>query len=155
MPAKHEIALLDVRSEAEFSKAHSLFAANLALEHIERVARRRIARDNTFIVVYDKGEGLAQRAGQPIGEHGLHGCIATGRGLDSWRSTGGEIPIDDSVPSKAFGELPKYLTVNALIGLVVAATEQRVSCLLISRLACPEAGIHDRRVTADLALKHT
>ena len=29
--AKHEIALIDVRHEAEFAQAHPLFAANLAL----------------------------------------------------------------------------------------------------------------------------
>ena len=46
--AKHEIALLDVRHETQFARTHPLFAANLALEHIERDAWRRIPRHNTF-----------------------------------------------------------------------------------------------------------
>ena len=46
--AKHEIALLDVSHETQFARTHPLFAANLALEHIERDAWRRIPRHDTF-----------------------------------------------------------------------------------------------------------
>ena len=62
MLAKYEIALLDVRHETQFAHTHALFAANLALKHIERDAWRRIPRHDTFIEVYDLGEGLTQLA---------------------------------------------------------------------------------------------
>jgi rhodanese-related sulfurtransferase len=103
--AKHEIALIDVRNEARFAQAHPLFAANLALEHIELDARRRIPRHDTSIVVYDHGEGLAQRALHQLESMGYSEVYLLDGGLDGWRSAGGEIFIDVNVPSKAFGEL--------------------------------------------------
>lgn len=103
--AKREIALLDVRHEAEFAQAHPLFAANLALEHMARDARRRIPRHDTFIVLYDQGEGLAQRALHQLESMGYSDVYLLDGGLDGWRRAGGEIFIDVNVPSKAFGEL--------------------------------------------------
>ena len=103
--AKHEIALIDVRHEAEFAQAHPLFAANLALEHIEFDARRRIPRLATPIVVYDQGEGRAPRAAHQLLQMGYTDVALLDGGLDGWRNAGGEIFIDVNVPSKAFGEL--------------------------------------------------
>lgn len=103
--AKQEIALIDVRQEAQFSQAHPLFAANLPLDQIKREARRRIPRHDTPIVVYDHGEGLAQRAAFSLAQLGYTDVSLLDGGLDGWRSAGGEIFKDVNVPSKAFGEL--------------------------------------------------
>ena len=103
--AKQEIALIDVRHEAQFAQAHPLFAANLALEHIELDARRRIPRTGTPIVVYDHGEGLALHAAHQLLQMGYTDVALLDGGLDGWRNAGGEIFIDVNVPSKAFGEL--------------------------------------------------
>lgn len=100
-----EVALVDVREEDVFAQAHPLFAANLPLGSLASVARSRIPRRDTLIVLYDHGEGLAEAARdvlQPMGYTQV--CLLDG-GLAGWRSAGGEIFKDVNVPSKAFGEL--------------------------------------------------
>ena len=57
-----ELALIDVREEADFARSHPLFAANLPLSKLELDIFRRVPRLTTPITVYDGGEGLAERA---------------------------------------------------------------------------------------------
>ncbi len=51
-----ELALIDVREEADFATAHPLFAANLPLSKLELEIHRRVPRLTTPITVYDNGE---------------------------------------------------------------------------------------------------
>ena len=62
---REEIALLDVRHEAEFATGHPLFAANMAAGRIELEAEARLPRKDVPIVIYDDGEGLV--GGRRIG----------------------------------------------------------------------------------------
>jgi rhodanese-related sulfurtransferase len=100
-----EIALLDVREEAIFAEGHPLFAASLALGRIELEILDRVPRKATDIVIYDDGEGLAQKAAERIAGLGYTNVSLLDGGLAGWRTAGGEIFIDVNVPSKAFGEL--------------------------------------------------
>lgn len=59
---RRELALIDVREEADFATAHPLFAINLPLSKLELEVRRRIPRFTTPLTVYDNGEGLAEIA---------------------------------------------------------------------------------------------
>jgi len=102
--AKREIALLDVREEAPFAEGHPLFAANLPLSRIELEVYNRIPRRNTTIVVYDNGEGLAEKASQRLVGLGYTNVHLLAGGLEGWKKAGGEIFIDVNAPSKAFGE---------------------------------------------------
>ncbi|MES2102670.1 MAG: rhodanese-related sulfurtransferase [Pseudomonadota bacterium] len=102
---KREIALLDVREEAPFAEEHPLFAANMPVSRIELDAAARIPRLTSCIVVYDAGEGLAQRAAQVLASLGYLDVGVLDGGLDGWRAAGGEIFRDVNAPSKAFGEL--------------------------------------------------
>jgi hypothetical protein len=52
-----ELALIDVREEADFARSHPLFAANLPLSKLELDIFRRVPRLTTPITVYDGGEG--------------------------------------------------------------------------------------------------
>ena len=54
---RQEIALLDVRHEAEFATGHPLFAANMAAGRIALEAELRLPRKDVSIVLYDNGEG--------------------------------------------------------------------------------------------------
>ncbi len=91
---------------SSFAEAHPLFAANLPLSpRIELEAWTRIPRRGTSIVVYDDGEGLAQRAAQHLIELGYTDVGLLEGGLAGWRDAGGELFRDVNVPSKAFGEL--------------------------------------------------
>lgn len=100
-----EVALLDVRDEAEFAAAHPLFAASVPLGRLELEVFDRVPRATTPVVVYDDGEGLARKAIQRLGELGYSDVACLHGGLSGWRAAGGELFRDVNVPSKAFGEL--------------------------------------------------
>lgn len=100
-----EVALVDVREEAPFAQAHPLFAANIPLSKLELEVYSRIPRLDTWVTVYDNGEGLADIAVQRFHELGYVNVGLLEGGLQGWRDAGGELFIDVNVPSKAFGEL--------------------------------------------------
>ncbi|WP_046113936.1 rhodanese-related sulfurtransferase [Aquincola tertiaricarbonis] len=103
--ARREIALLDVREEDPYAQAHPLWAANLPLSKLELEAYGRIPRRDTAIVVYDDGEGFAQRAADRLRSLGYTDVRLLAGGLAGWREAGGELFRDVNVPSKSFGEL--------------------------------------------------
>ena len=102
---RHEVALLDVREEGEFAKAHPLFAASLPSGRLELDAWDRIPRRDVPMVVYDDGEGLAAWAAERLAHLGYTDVMLLRGGLAAWRAAGVELFRDVNVPSKAFGEL--------------------------------------------------
>jgi rhodanese-related sulfurtransferase len=102
---KREIALLDVRDEDPFAQAHPLFATSFPLGWLELQVFDRLPRKDVTIVVYDNGEGLAERAVRKLGDLGYSDVSLLDGGLQGWIAAGGEIFIDVNVPSKSFGEL--------------------------------------------------
>lgn len=106
--AGDEIALIDVREEAEFALGHPLFAAQIPLRRIAEEARWRIPRAATPIVVYDNGEGLAAEAVTQLHALGFTNVRALEGGLSGWRDAGYELFEDVNSYSKAFGELVEH-----------------------------------------------
>ncbi|WP_281814542.1 rhodanese-like domain-containing protein [Limnohabitans sp. MORI2] len=102
---RQEIALLDVREEDPFAQCHPLFAANIPLGRVEADAWRRIPRLDTFVVVYDNGEGFALSAARTLKRMGYTQVHLLDGGLKGWQAAGGEVFRDVNVPSKSFGEL--------------------------------------------------
>ncbi|VIO70755.1 Thiosulfate sulfurtransferase GlpE [Bradyrhizobium ivorense] len=102
---RHEIALLDVRHEAEFATGHPLFAANMAFDRIALEAAIRLPRKNVPIVLYDDGEGLVAGAAEQLRALGYSDVRSLGGGLQAWRAAGYEIFQDVNSYAKAFGEL--------------------------------------------------
>ncbi len=100
-----EIALLDVREEAEHAQAHPLFAANLSISRIELDAPVRLPRRNVSIAVFDNGEGFAELAVRRLTAMGYSDVSLLQDGLQGWRDAGYEIFRDVNSASKAFGEL--------------------------------------------------
>ncbi|MRT51287.1 rhodanese homology domain-containing protein [Raoultella sp. RIT712] len=121
-----EVALIDVREEADFADAHPLFAANLPLSKLELEIHRRVPRLTTPITVYDNGEGLAATAYQRLREWGYQDVALLEGGLSGWQRSGGELFQDVNSASKAFGELVESrrhtpsLTAEALNALIDA-----------------------------------
>ncbi|MEA1673626.1 rhodanese-like domain-containing protein [Nitrospirillum sp. BR 11163] len=103
--ARRELALLDVREEDPYAQAHPLFAANLPLSRLELEVLDRVPRRDTAIVLYDAGEGLAERAAATLAALGYTNVRLLAGGLEGWRAAGHEIFRDVNVPSKSFGEL--------------------------------------------------
>ncbi len=102
---RRELALIDVREEADFATAHPLFAVNLPLSKLELEVRRRIPRFTTPLTVYDNGEGLAEIAIERLRSWGYQDVALLAEGLAGWRRSGGELFQDVNSASKAFGEL--------------------------------------------------
>lgn len=102
--ARREIALLDVREEDPHAQAHPLFAANFPLSKVELDAYTRLPRRTVPIVLFDAGEGLAQRTADKLTSLGYTQVALLAGGLDGWIRAGGEVFRDVNVPSKAFGE---------------------------------------------------
>jgi rhodanese-related sulfurtransferase len=102
---RREIALIDVREEATFAESHPLFAASLPFGQLELEVLDRIPRLTAPIVVYDGGEGWAQKAQVRLRELGYTDVSVLEGGLRAWDSAGAELFRDVNVPSKAFGEL--------------------------------------------------
>jgi len=105
---RQEIALIDVREEAEFARGHPLFAAQIPLRRIAEEAQWRIPRAGTPIVVYDNGEGLAAQAVTELRDLGFTQVAELAGGLAGWRDAGFELFEDVNSYSKAFGELVEH-----------------------------------------------
>jgi rhodanese-related sulfurtransferase len=102
--ARREIALLDTREEDPHAQSHPLFAANFPLSKIELDAYTRLPRRDVPIVLFDAGEGFAQRAAEVLTSLGYTQVALLAGGLEGWIRAGGEVFRDVNVPSKAFGE---------------------------------------------------
>ena len=102
---RDEIALLDVRHEAEFATGHPLFAANMAAGRIAIEAEARLPRKDAPIVLYDNGEGLVASAGERLAALGYGNVRRLDGGLEGWRRAGFELFQDVNSYAKAFGEL--------------------------------------------------
>jgi rhodanese-related sulfurtransferase len=100
-----EIALLDVRHEADFATGHPLFAANMAAGRIALEAEARLPRKDVPIVIYDNGEGLVAAAADQFAALGYGNVRQLDSGLDGWRRAGYELFEDVNSYAKAFGEL--------------------------------------------------
>jgi rhodanese-related sulfurtransferase len=102
---RDEIALLDVRHEAEYATGHPLFAANMAADRIALEAETRLPRKDVPIVVYDAGEGLVARAADRFTALGYTNVRQLDGGLKAWQAAGYELFQDVNSYAKAFGEL--------------------------------------------------
>jgi rhodanese-related sulfurtransferase len=100
-----EIALLDVRHEADFATGHPLFASNLAHDRIVVEAEIRLPRKDVAVVLYDDGEGLAEPAAAAFWGLGYTQVSVLDGGPTGWADAGYELFEDVNSYSKAFGEL--------------------------------------------------
>lgn len=102
---QQELALIDLREEAQYAEGHPLFAVNIPLSKLELEILNRVPRFATPITVYDNGEGLVALAIERLKDFGYANVALLEGGLQGWKDAGGELFIDVNSPSKAFGEL--------------------------------------------------
>lgn len=103
-----EIALIDLREEAEFALGHPLFAAQIPLRRLELEAEWRLPRRDVTVVLYDDGDGLVEPAITTLRALGYTDVHALEGGLAGWRDAGYELFEDVNSYSKAFGELVEH-----------------------------------------------
>jgi rhodanese-related sulfurtransferase len=106
--AGEEIALIDLREEAQFALGHPLFAAQIPLRRIAVEAAWRIPRKDVPVVAYDAGEGLVEPALAQLRALGFTQVEALEGGLEGWRAAGYQVFEDVNSYSKAFGELVEH-----------------------------------------------
>jgi len=106
--ARDEIALIDLREEAEFARGHPLFAAQIPLRRLAVEAPWRLPRKDVPVVVYDAGEGLVAPALDQLAALGFTRASALKGGLAAWQAAGYELFEDVNSYSKAFGELVEH-----------------------------------------------
>lgn len=99
-----EIALIDVREEGPFSEAHPLFAISIPVSEIEEKITKLVPRKTAPLVVYDNGEGFAERAIRRLSSLGYEDVRTLQGGLTEY-SKHGEVYRDVNSYCKAFGEL--------------------------------------------------
>src|SRR4051794_32313985 len=85
---REEIALLDLRHEADFATGHPLFAANMAADRIALEAGIRLPRKDVPIIVYDAGEGLVSSAAERLAALGYSNVRQLDGGLQAWQAAG-------------------------------------------------------------------
>src|SRR5262249_3895004 len=99
-----EVALLDVREEVPYSQAHPLFAVSVPVSEVETRIGALVPRRSAPVVVYDGGEGYAERAAARLTAFGYSNVSILEGGLAAYSAVG-ELYRDVNVPNKAFGEL--------------------------------------------------
>jgi rhodanese-related sulfurtransferase len=99
-----ELALLDVREQGAFARAHILLASNAPLGRLEIDVPRLVPRRATPVVLCDGGDGLAGRAAAILTRHGYSDVAVLDGGIEGWRDAGAMLFEGVHVPSKAFGE---------------------------------------------------
>lgn len=104
-----ELAILDVREEGQFARAHLLFAASLPLSHLEMRAASLVPRRNVRVVVVDgDGGALAEKAARKLFDFGYTNIAVLRGGTEGWKQAGYELFSGVYVPSKAFGEFVEH-----------------------------------------------
>ena len=104
--AGDELALLDLREEGPFSKAHLFHARSMPLSRLELRVAAALPRRGVPIVAMDgEGEGLAERGAKRLAALGYGNLAVLDGGLAAWVAAGYEVFSGINVPSKAFGEI--------------------------------------------------
>ena len=103
-----ELALLDVREEGVFARAHLLFAVPLALSRLELRIDALVPRRATPIVTLDDDDGLAVTAASRLASLGYSDIAILSGGVPAWAAAGYELFSGVHVPSKAFGEIVEH-----------------------------------------------
>src|SRR5215510_2679465 len=88
---REEMALLDLRHEADFATGHPLFAANMAAGRIALEAEVRLPRKDVPVVLYDNGEGLVVAARERFAALGYSNVRELTGGLKAWAAAGYEL----------------------------------------------------------------
>jgi len=101
---ENEIALLDVREEGLFGKAHLFYASCAPLGRLEQVLPRLVPRRGCRIVFCEEADKQALQAAQAARGNGYAAAFALRGGHQGALAEGFELFSGVNVPSKAFGE---------------------------------------------------
>lgn len=100
-----EIALIDVREEGAFSRAHLLVASNVPAGRLELLIGDLVPRFDVPLILCDDDEALADWCAGRLTAMGYTDLRILAGGISAWQTAGYALFDGVHVPSKAFGEL--------------------------------------------------
>ncbi len=100
-----EIAVLDVREHGQYGEGHLFYASNCPYSRLEASVLRLVPNRSTRCVVYDDGDGVADRAAARLNAIGYCRVEVLDGGANAWAAAGFELFKGVNLPSKTFGEL--------------------------------------------------
>lgn len=103
-----EIALLDVREHGQYGESHLFYATPLPYSRLELDVPRLVPRKSVRTVVYDGGEGVAERAAARLRAQGYTQAAVLQGGTRAWSDAGYTLFAGVNLPSKTFGELVEH-----------------------------------------------
>lgn len=111
-----EIGLLDVREHGQYGEAHIFQAVPVPYSRLEADITRLAPRRDARLVVYDEGDGVAERAQQALQRLGYSAVSRLSGGVGAWTAAGFNLFAGVNVPSKTFGELAEIAFHTPRIG---------------------------------------
>lgn len=106
-----EVAIIDIRTEQIFSRAHLLWGNSVPLSNIELDILERVPRLKTPIILCSGDGGddpYIARAASKLKVMGYSNISYLKNGLKGWADAGFEVFSGVNVPSKAFGEFVEH-----------------------------------------------
>ncbi len=103
-----EIALLDVREPGQYGARHLFFAVPLPYSRFELGLPALVPNRRTRLVLYDEGDGVAERASLRAEAAGYANVHILHGGAAAWEAAGYTLYAGVNVPSKTFGELIEH-----------------------------------------------
>jgi rhodanese-related sulfurtransferase len=100
-----ELALLDVREIGPYSEGHPFFAIPVPYSRFEADLARLVPRMGVPLVLFDGGDGLADKAARRAEAMGYGDVGVLAGGAPAWKAAGYTLYEGVNVPSKAFGEV--------------------------------------------------
>ncbi|GAB4393608.1 MAG: hypothetical protein Tsb0032_13650 [Kiloniellaceae bacterium] len=100
-----ELALLDVREHGQYGEGHLLFASNCPYSRLELEAPRLVPNPSVPCIIYDDGDGVAERAAGRLAALDYTRVYVLQDGVRGWAAAGYGLFKGVNVPSKVFGEL--------------------------------------------------
>ncbi len=103
-----EIALFDVREYGQYGMAHLFFAVPLPYSRFEIALPSLAPNLNVRTVLYDDGDGVAERAAARAAALGYRDVRVLAGGAKAWADAAYTLYAGVNVPSKVFGEIVEH-----------------------------------------------
>lgn len=100
-----EIAVLDMREHGVYGEGHLFFAVPLPYSRLELSLGDLVPNKGVRVVLYDDGDGIAERAAARATELGYTDVSTLEGGAPAWKAAGYTLYQGVNLPSKTFGEL--------------------------------------------------
>lgn len=103
-----EVALIDLREFGQYGEGHPFFAVNIPFSRLEHDAPRLMPRRAVRCILFDDGDGIADRGAEVLGALGYGDPHIMEGGAPGWAAAGHTLFKGVNLPSKTFGEIVEH-----------------------------------------------